>query len=105
VARAIFENEAAGRLQTTDLFATLHIAAEYVRDEPDRETTLLLLSDMLQSAHGVEMGREGGVPPPTWLVAQSRAGLLPALAGVCVVVVGADATTPGGVAVRDFWMG
>jgi len=104
VARAIFENEDAGQLPTTDLFATLHIAAEYVRDEPARHTTLVLLSDMLQSAHGVEMGRDGGVPPPGWLAQQRQAGLLPGLAGVCVVVVGADATTPNGVAVRNFWL-
>ena len=103
VATEFFDAEAAGHIPTTDLFATLHIAAEYARAEPDRHTTLVLLSDMLQSAHGVEMDRAGGVPPAEWLEAQARAGVLPRLGGVCVVVIGADATSAHGIQVRDFW--
>jgi len=103
VARAIFEDASAGRLATTDLFSTLHIAGEYVRDAGQRPTALLLLSDMLQSAHGIEMARRGGVPDAEWIETQAQAGLLPRLAGVCVSVVGADATTADGVAVREFW--
>jgi hypothetical protein len=104
VARSIFENEAAGRIPTTDLLATLHIAAEYVRDSGQRPTSLLLLSDMLQSAHGIEMSRPGGVPSADWLAQQQAAGLVPGLDGVCVSVVGADATTPNGLSVRTFWL-
>jgi hypothetical protein len=103
VATEFFEADGAGRIPTTDLFATLHIAAEYARAAPDRRTTLVLLSDMLQSAHGVEMSQAGGVPSAAWIEAQERAGVLPSLDGVCVVVIGADVTSAHGVAVRDFW--
>jgi hypothetical protein len=101
VARSIFEAESAGRFPTTDLFATLHVAAEYVRDAGRRPTHLVFLSDMLQSAHGVEMSR--GVPSADWVRAQAAGGLLPRLDDTCVTVVGADATTANGIAVREFW--
>jgi hypothetical protein len=103
VARTIFDAEGAGSLPTTDLFATLHVAGEYVLDAGSRRTVLLLLSDMLQSAHGIEMSRPGGVPGGDWIERQARAGVLPRLDGACVAVVGADATTANGVAVREFW--
>ena len=103
VARSVFEGEGAGRLPTTDLFATLHIAAEYVRDAEGRPTHLLMVSDMLQSAHGIEMSRAAGVPDAAWVEAQRASGLLPRLDGTCVAVVGADATSAEGIAVRDFW--
>lgn len=102
VARSIFENETAGRLPTTDLFATLHMAAEYTRGET-MPTSIVLLSDMLQSAHGVEMSRDGGVPATGWIEEQRERGVLPQLNGACVTVIGADASTANGVAVRDFW--
>jgi hypothetical protein len=103
VARSIFEGEGAGTLPTTDLFATLHVAAEFVRDAGRRPTDLVLLSDMLQSAHGVEMSGAGGVPGEAWIRAQSASGVLPRLSGACVTVIGADATTAHGIRVRDFW--
>jgi hypothetical protein len=102
VARTIFEDEAAGRLPTTDLFATLHVAGEYIRDM-SAPTALVLLSDMLQSAHGIEMSHAGGVPAASWIAAQHARGLLPRLNGACITVIGADATSPNGVAVREFW--
>lgn len=102
VARTIFDNESAGRLPTTDLFATLHIAGEYIRDAA-QPTSLVLLSDMLQSAHGIEMSH--AVPGDAWIERQRAAGLLPRLDGACVAVVGADATSANGVAVRRFWNG
>jgi hypothetical protein len=74
-----------------------------VRDAGSRPTQLVLLSDMLQSAHGVEMSRADGVPPAGWVESQAASGLLPRLDGSCVTVVGADATSANGVAVRDFW--
>lgn len=104
VARVFFDSARAGKALHTDLFATLHIAAEYARDSGGRETILVLLSDMLQSARGIEMEGLRRMPPPGWLEHQREAGLLPELDGACVVVVGADATTADGAAVRDFWL-
>ncbi|MEX1183683.1 MAG: hypothetical protein WEF86_10655 [Gemmatimonadota bacterium] len=103
VAAAIFDDEAAGRIPTTDLIATLHVAGEYVRDADSRRSSLVLLSDMLQSAHGIEMAGDGGVPSADWILRQQHGSLLPQLQRACVIIVGADATTPNGIAVREFW--
>jgi hypothetical protein len=97
----VFSHELAGHLPTTDLIATLHAAGEYVRDANGRPTTIVLMSDMLQSAHGIEMSRV--VPGGEWIEEQSRQGLLPELSGACVIVIGADDTNANGVAVRNFW--
>jgi hypothetical protein len=87
----------------TDLIATLHTAAERVRDGGGRQTTLVVLSDMLQCTRDFCMERTGVVPDSEWILAQKGQGLMPDLSGVCVSVVGADATTPQGVRVREFW--
>ncbi|HWO88477.1 MAG TPA: vWA domain-containing protein [Gemmatimonadales bacterium] len=101
ILRLIYGEPTDGRAMHTDIFRTLHIAAEYVRIEPDMPTVLMLLSDMLQSANGVEMARK--VPGREWIDEQQRAGLIPRMTGTCVVVVGADPTTAQGVRVREFW--
>jgi hypothetical protein len=103
VAETMFAHEAAGHLPTTDILSTLHIAAEYMRDAGSRATTIVLLSDMLQSANGIEMARAGGTPGARWIEQQQISGVLPRLEGACVAVIGADATTPSGITVRDFW--
>jgi hypothetical protein len=88
---------------STDLLTTMHIAAEHLRDAAGREKELVLLSDMLQSTSAFEF--EGGrrMPAAGWVAGQARQGLLPSLEGACVVVVGADPTTPHGQRVRAFW--
>jgi hypothetical protein len=101
VGETLFARDSAGMLPTTDLFSTLHIAGEYVRDGGPRSTTIVLLSDMLQSAHAVEMSQ--AVPDASWIEQQRASGVLPRLDGACVTVIGADATTANGVAVREFW--
>lgn len=103
VAARIFANERAGRIATTDLFSTLHVAGEFMRDADGRRTSVVLLSDMLQSANGIDMERASGVPAASWLARQKEAGLVPALPNACVAVVGADATSQQGVAVKRFW--
>jgi hypothetical protein len=103
VANQFFDPELAGKAAHTDIFSTLHVAAEFVRDAGGRQPVLILLSDMYQSANGVEMEHLRQMPPRGWVAAQRRAGLLPRLNGVCITVVGADATTGAGIAVRDFW--
>lgn len=101
VANTVFANDDAGRIPTTDLFATLHVVGEFVRDAGARATTLVMLSDMLQSAHGIEMSRD--VPPAEWVRREASRGLVPRLDGACIAVVGADATSRNGIAVRSFW--
>jgi hypothetical protein len=105
VTSTIFSQEHAGSLMTTDLISTLHVAAEFMHGAPHRTTTLVLLSDMLQSANGISMERPNGIPSADWVRRQQEAGLVPSLEGACVSVVGADATTAAGVKVRQFWRG
>ena len=88
---------------TTDLFTTLHIAAEHLRDAGDSPKLLLLLSDMLQSTSEFEFEGARRMPGEGWIASQQQAQLLPPLDGTCVVVIGADHTTPPGQQVRQFW--
>lgn len=97
----VFGHESAGQLPATDLFATFHAVGEYILDSDGRPTTVVLLSDMLQSAHGMEMS--DAVPGEDWIRQQQEQGLLPDLRGACVIVIGADATHSSGVGVRAFW--
>src|SRR5690606_29039600 len=103
VARALFATDSAGKLPTTELFATLHVAAEFVRDAGGRRTTIVLLSDMLQSAHGIEMSRPDGTPSAVWIAAQREREHLPRLDDACALGVGPDTTGPRGDRVRELW--
>jgi hypothetical protein len=87
----------------TDLITTLNLSGEYAHEFSTQQTTLILLSDMLQSSSGIEMDHLKRMPQASWVDAQKNLGLIPKLSGACVVVVGADATTRDGVKVRDFW--
>lgn len=104
VAREFFDPGVAGLAQRTDILSTLHVAAEYVRDAAHRRPTLILLSDMLQSANGLEMEGLRRMPGPDWIARQEAAGVLPRLDGACIAVVGADPSTEEGSEVRDFWI-
>ena len=85
----------------TDLLATLFRVSDIVRDRSGRESNLYLLSDMLQST--AELNMERGMPPSNWVPTREAEGRIPNLRGVCVVVIGADASSAGGIAVRRFW--
>ena len=98
-----FDPELVRSVPTTDLFTTLHIAAEHLRDAGDREKELLILSDMLQSTSAFEFQGAQRMPPASWIAAQEEERLLPSLERACVVVIGADHTTPEGQRVRRFW--
>lgn len=87
----------------TDLFATLHTAGEQARQGGAARGVLVVLSDMLQCTAEVCMERAGGVPDSAWIAARGEQQLVPPLEGVCVAVVGADASNARGVGVRDFW--
>jgi len=97
-----FDPELVGSIGTTDLFTTLHIASEHLRDaRGDRQ--LLLLSDMYQSTSDWEFERARRMPGQDWVEQQAQSGLVPALDDACVVVIGADPTTTEGQRVRRFW--
>jgi len=87
----------------TDLFTTLNLSGEYAHDFSTRRTTIILLSDMLQSSNGIEMEHLKRMPQAGWVDTQKGMGLIPKLSGACIVVVGADATTLEGARIRDFW--
>jgi hypothetical protein len=95
----------------TDVFGALELAEQYFAAYPDARTrTLVLLSDMVQSANGMHLGAVEG-----WDAAEVSAllGGAPAvdLTGVRVYVVGAGATTlaemtPAQIdGIRRFWTG
>jgi len=87
----------------TDLLTTLNLTGEYAHDYRTRPTTIVVLSDMLQSTSEIEMEHAKRMPSRGWLAKQEQLGLVPKLPGACIVVVGADPTTPEGVRVRAFW--
>ena len=87
-AGAILEDSSRG----TDVFGALTLAAQFYEAYPDAGTrTLVVLSDMVQSANGMHLGKI-----EDWSEAQIAALLAQApdvdLAGVRVYVVGAGAT-------------
>ncbi len=98
-----FDPRFAERIATTDVFTTLHIASEFLLDANGRDKQLVLLSDMLQSTDAWEFGGSRRMPQGGWVQSQASSGMLPSLEGTCVVVVGADPTTPEGQRVRVFW--
>ena len=98
-----FDPRFVGSVTTTDLLTTLHIASEYLRDADGRATQLVLLTDMYQSTPAWEFEGARRMPPTGWVGLQSTEGMLPDLAGACVVIIGADPTTPAGQRVRRFW--
>jgi hypothetical protein len=103
MASTFFAPPAEGKVMSTDLFHTLARAADYAKAANGRMTTVVLLSDMLQSTSDVNMEKAGGVPSDKWIDVRKADRRLPDLAGVCVFVVGADQTTAQGARVRRFW--
>ena len=103
MASTFFDPKVSRTVMSTDLFHTLHRAADYAKAANGRTTTLVLLSDMLQSTSDVNMERAGGIPSERWTSTLKAEGRLPDLRDVCVFVVGADATTRTGAQVRQFW--
>ena len=58
---------------------------------------------MLQSTSSMEFAGARDLPAAGWIQQQSTEGMLPALEGTCVVVIGADPTTAPGQRVKRFW--
>lgn len=103
MASTFFDLTGTRKVMSTDLFHTLYQAADYARAANGRRTTVVLLSDMLQSTSEVNMEQPGGIPPASWTDGRKAEGRLPDLRNVCVFVVGADPTTRTGARVRAFW--
>lgn len=104
IASTFFDPEKSKEIKSTDLFHTLTRAADYATAANGRKTTVVLLSDMLQSTAEVNMERDGGIPDDSWIYRLKAEGRLPRLDDVCVFVVGADPRlTDKGAKVRQFW--
>jgi hypothetical protein len=104
IASTFFDPRKSKEIKSTDLFHTLTRAADYATAANGRKTTVVLLSDMLQSTTEVNMERARGIPADSWTDDLRAEGRLPKLEGVCVFVVGADPrSTDKGARVRHFW--
>jgi hypothetical protein len=99
IAPRYFNSNDGQPVQHTDLFATLNDIGEFAGDGGNRSRIILLLSDMLQSADGIEMQDQARMPPPDWIERKRNMGNLPSFSGACVYVVGGDQTP----AVKNFW--
>lgn len=97
----VFDQSIAGKLNGTDLFATLYRVADIVRGDPGHVHRLLLVSDMLQSTKDVDMERS--IPGVDWVQARASAGQIPQLNGVCVAIVGPDVSKAYDHKLHAFW--
>ncbi len=85
----------------TDILSTLFEVSDHLADADNRQSTLLLLSDMIQAGNGASFVKSINVPS---LINELKAGKRVAeLDGLCVTVVGADASTVQGVKIQEFW--
>jgi hypothetical protein len=92
------------RPNRTDLFATLFDVADVIRGSRISSARIIMLSDMLQSTPELNMENGGAASMEEWLSERQRQGLLPDLAGSCVMVVGGDRSTAIGARVFRFWL-
>jgi len=98
-----FDIPAGVKIQHTDIFATLALAADYVHDSKATSSEILILSDMLQSDRKFEMQHLQRMPTHQWISSQSAAGQLPRLAGACIAIIGEDRTSKDDPKIREFW--
>lgn len=101
LADGFFTPDPAHPVNTTDLLGMLQRVSDYARE--GRPTTLLIVSDMLNSTPELNMERGRGVPEARWIATRKAQNRLPGLGGVCVFVSGADVASERGVRVREFW--
>ena len=103
VVEAFFADSSSVRqINGTDLLSTIATAAELVAEAGREEARVVVLSDMLNATASLNL-EDGPVPDAGWVLRRKERGLIPELAGVCVVAIGGDARTERGVAVREFW--
>jgi hypothetical protein len=98
-------SDTAGRsdITGTDILSTLHDVGEELRAFGDRQATLYIFSDMLQSTPAIEMEGLRRMPDEHWVRETYAKGMLPDLHGLCVVVVGARVDTEASQRVKRFW--
>ena len=101
--RRFSEPEGRDDIGGTDILSTLHDVAEELRPYRDREATLYLFSDMLQSNRVIEMEGLRRMPSDDWVENAKASGQLPDLSGLCAVIVGARVDTPAAQRVKSFW--
>lgn len=97
--------DTAGRdeIDGTDLLSTLHDVGAELRGAPNRESTLYMFSDMLQSNRQIDMEGLRAMPSSGWIHNAASKGMLPDLKGLCVVVIGARVDNEHSQRVRKFW--
>ena len=102
VVEAFFADSSSVRqIPRTDLLSTIATAAELVAEAGRGSARVVVLSDMLNATPELNL-EAGEVPDAGWVRRRKEAGLIPELAGVCVVAIGGDARTARGVAVSSF---
>ena len=86
----------------TDILSTLFEVSDHLADADNRQSTVLLMSDMIQAGNGVSFVKT--INRHSSQINELKAGKrVPELGGLCVTVVGADASTVQGVKIREFW--
>ena len=98
-----FSEARAKTIVATDIFSTLQEAADLARASRTRRTTLVLLSDMVHAAGGLNMARTANIPDDRWIAERKQQSRLPDLTGICVIVAGADVSSTHGARLRQFW--
>jgi hypothetical protein len=103
IAERFVDAERSKTIQSTNLLMTLQRAADYAKAANGRQTTVLLLSDMLNSTPELNMERPAGIPDARWVAERKTQGQLPDLRGICVFAVGGEVGTRRTTALRRFW--
>jgi len=104
---ALLDDPGRRSIMHTDLFGSLELAQRVFRNRPAATRILVVLSDMVQDADGVDFDRADlSAEPARRLIDTLRAGhRLPDLSGVKVYVVGAYyPDNARNRAIRDFWL-
>ena len=87
----------------TDILSTFHDVAADLRAAANRNATMYIFSDMLQSNRVIDMEGLNRMPPSDYVRRRKRQGTLPDLTGLCVVALGARVDTPASQRVLRFW--
>jgi hypothetical protein len=98
-----FDSTRQKEVLVTDVFATLHRAADYAKAPNHDKTVLVLLSDMIQATGEANMERETGIPGQEWIDSRASEQRLPDMTGICVIVSGAETKSARGAQIKRFW--